>query len=302
MEVARVNRITIPAHLLLKSEGNVGRVHSVFRQGLNVLTGERFIHIQCERELSSPFSLALSQACSIPFREGVREGDEVVKSDGQLRIGLNEWILYAPEEFYDPCVRPAFGISDSKLGEISKFLIRKIEFFRKKIPPVNFLLETEAIIKSETEGLLGSLTDANLSSNLLREYTGRLIGLGPGLTPMGDDFIIGVMGALARCRTHCNRIEQFFNSLREAIAGHLKQTVAISCEFLHHATRGCFSEKMKNLLYLFSHEKLEEEKLQRSIRSALDFGSTSGMGNLLGIYYGLRICSALYQNGEEGNG
>lgn len=297
-----MNRVTIPAHLLLRSEGSIGRVHSVFRRGLNVLTGERLIHIQWERELKSPFSLAFNETSPIGFRGNVREGDEVVKLEGQLRIGLNEWVAYAPEEFYDPFLRPTPRISESKLRQISKFLIGEIESFRKRIPSVNFLQETEAIIKSQTEGLLASLMGWNFSFKLLREFTGRLIGLGPGLTPMGDDFIIGVMGALARFRTYCKRIEDFFKNLKEAITGHLKRTGAISCEFLQYATESCFSEKMNNLLYLFSHRKLEEEKLKRTIGNALNFGSTSGIGNLLGIYDGLKICSALYQKGEEGNG
>ncbi len=302
MEVTRVNRITIPAHLLLRSEGTIGWVHSVFRRGLNVVAGGRIIHVQWERGLNSPFSLALNEASPFGLRESVREGDEVVKLNGRLRIGLSEWIAYAPEEFYDPCVRPVRGISGAQLGQMLRFLTEEMEGFRKRIPSVNFLSETEAIITSQTEGLLASLTRRDLSFERLMKFIGRLIGLGPGLTPMGDDFIIGIMGTLARFRTHSKKVGDFFRNLREAVTDHLSETSAISSEFLRYASLSCFSEKMNDLLYLMSHRKLEEEKLKRTIQSAFDFGSTSGMGNLLGIYDGLRIFSALCQNGEEGNG
>ncbi len=302
MEMMRVNRISVPAHLLLRPEGAIGRVHSVFDRGLNMATQGRLIHVQWERELNSPFSLALDQTSPIGLQQSVREGDEVVKEGERFRIGTGEWILYAPKEFYDPCIPPAGKISESKLEQMSTFLIAEIEGFREKVPSLNFLLETEAIIESQTERLLGGLRKWNPPSKLLREFTGKLIGLGPGLTPMGDDFIIGIMGALALFRSHSKKMEDFFRNFRETIIAHLNGTCAISREFLQYATQTCFSEKIKNLLSLFSRKRFEEERLERTIQNAFDFGSTSGIGNLLGISYGLRVFSALRQNGEEGNG
>ena len=302
MEMTRVDRITIPADLLMRSEGTTGRVHSVFGRGLNLLTQGRLIHVQWERELRSPFSLVLNDTSPIRLQESIKEGDEVVKGDGRFRIGMGEWIRYAPKELYDPCIHPATEISESKLEQMSKFLIGEMEDLRERIPSLSFLVETEAIIKSQTEGLLACLREWNLRFQLLREYTGRLIGLGPGLTPMGDDFLIGILGALSLFRSYSKKIEDFFKNLREAITEQVNGTCAISSEFLLYATQSCFSEKINNLLTFFSHRKLEEEKLKKTIQNAFDFGSTSGMGNLLGIYNGLRIFSALRQNGEEENG
>lgn len=93
-------------------------VHSVSGRGLNVVTRGRLIYMQWERELSSPFSLELNEASPIGIQESVRDGDEVVKVDGRFRIGMGEWTLYAPEEFYDPCVHPAPRISESKLEQM----------------------------------------------------------------------------------------------------------------------------------------------------------------------------------------
>jgi len=302
MEMMRVNRITVPAHLLLRPEGAIGRVHSVFGRGLNVVTQGRLIHIQSERELKSPFSLALNETFPTELYESIREGDEVVKEGERFRIGPGEWILYAPKEFYDPCIHAAGKISESKLEQMSTFLITEIKGFRERLPSLNFLPETEAIIESQTEGLLGGLRKWNLSFRHLREFAGKLIGLGPGLTPMGDDFLIGILGALSLFRSYSKKIEDFFKNLREAITEQVNGTCAISSEFLLYATQSCFSEKINNLLTFFSYRKLEEEKLKKTIQNAFDFGSTSGMGNLLGIYNGLRIFSALRQNGEEENG
>lgn len=226
----------------------------------------------------------------------------MVKEGERFRIGTGEWILYAPKQFYDPCVHPAGEISESKLEQISKLLIAEIIGFRERVPSLNFLLETEAIIECHTERLFGGLRKWNPSAKLLREFTGKLIGLCPGLTPMGDDLIIGIVGALALFRSHPKKMEDFFKNFREAITAHLNGTCAISREFLQYATQTCFSEKIKNLPPSFSHKRLEEEKLKRTIQNAFDFGSTSGIGNLLGISYGLKVFSVLRQNGEEGNG
>jgi hypothetical protein len=68
------------------------------------------------------------------------------------------------------------------------------------------------------------------------------------------------------------------------------------------AVKACFSERVNDLLYLLSHRNLEDQKLKRTIENGFDFWATSGIGNLLGIYHGLRIVSALGRNGEEENG
>jgi Protein of unknown function (DUF2877) len=96
----------------------------------------------------------------------------------------------------------------------------------------------------------------------------RLAGRGPGLTPLGDDILIGYIGAAALAGLDLSR-------LAERAAG---QTTALSATLLRRAAAGELPEP--------AHALLEHG----DIEPLLHFGATSGKGIMLGI--------ALYLEGE----
>jgi hypothetical protein len=96
----------------------------------------------------------------------------------------------------------------------------------------------------------------------------RLAGRGPGLTPLGDDILIGYIGAAALAGEDVSRLAE-----RAA-----RKTTALSATLLRLAARGELPEPVHAFF-----ERGELEPLQR-------FGATSGKGIALGI--------ALYVGGE----
>jgi len=88
----------------------------------------------------------------------------------------------------------------------------------------------------------------------------RLAGWGPGLTPLGDDILVGYLAAAALA-----------GSARPSIDGFAAATTALSRTFLSLAVLGELPEPAHRLLEDGEHEPL------------LRFGSTSGKGIIVGL-------------------
>lgn len=103
-----------------------------------------------------------------------------------------------------------------------------------------------------------------------------LIGLGEGLTPAGDDCVVGALAMLRRLRPEfLARRPALRQQLATAARG---ATTDVGREFLLHALDGAFSEPMIALLMAAS-----EAKAREGARRLLSVGRTSGADALLGM-------------------
>ena len=139
-----------------------------------------------------------------------------------------------------------------------------------------------------------------------KEYTetgielARLIGLGIGLTPSGDDFLCGVLaGLLLTGQTEST----FAKSLRKTIAEHLNDTVDVSAAFLHCALKGQFSLAVNHLLVNTGCESPQDTSYVKCnpqitlgianvpaiTENFLAIGHSSGTDTLCGILYALEL-------------
>ncbi len=108
-------------------------------------------------------------------------------------------------------------------------------------------------------------------------YIESLIGFGIGMTPSGDDFLIGLMASL--------KGSYFFERVKETINKALFKTNQISREFLRCAVLGEFSASFAELIRA-ANDGIDAEKyfLKISLK-----GHTSGKESLLGFLKGLDI-------------
>lgn len=107
----------------------------------------------------------------------------------------------------------------------------------------------------------------------------RLVGLGPGLTPGGDDLLVGCEAAL-RAIDH---------QMAGALAGPLRdleaRTTAISAALLAHAARGEFSERLLDLLGALLGA--DDAAVPGAIRRTCAWGASSGSDAVVGVLLGL---------------
>ena len=109
---------------------------------------------------------------------------------------------------------------------------------------------------------------------LLRGARG-LIGLGPGLTPAGDDCLVGVLAMMHRARPAGLVAAP---GVRTGMAALLTRTTAVAAEFLRHAIQGLFAEP---LLALATADT--EDGAHAAARRLCRRGATSGADTLAGI-------------------
>ena len=114
----------------------------------------------------------------------------------------------------------------------------------------------------------------------LREAAARLAGLGPGLTPAGDDVLLGFM-AREWIQYPTSRNHSQNRALASAWAASGK-TTRISRAWLDHAAAGRFAEPWHDLRTAMA--AADEEALCRAMARIAGIGATSGRLALLGAF------------------
>jgi hypothetical protein len=113
------------------------------------------------------------------------------------------------------------------------------------------------------------------------------IGMGPGLTPSWDDFLVGFLAGIhATSRGHPGRF-RFVARLGEAVHAASSTTTIVSHIQLEHAANGQVSEKLVAML-----EAMAEGDANGTIAATaelLNVGSTSGTDTLLGVLAGVAV-------------
>ena len=119
---------------------------------------------------------------------------------------------------------------------------------------------------------------------------GRLVGCGPGLTPAGDDLLVGCLAGLwstagadpARCG--------FLRGLAAAVARAAPATTDISRSYLDAAAQGEFAEAIAVLARCIGDGAAAGE-VERATADALRVGHTSGADGVGGLLLGLAAWS-----------
>ncbi|MDP4127211.1 MAG: DUF2877 domain-containing protein, partial [Bacillota bacterium] len=146
--------------------------------------------------------------------------------------------------------------------------------------------------------LLPALQTTDLTS--IKDAASSLIGLGPGLTPSGDDYLAGLLLSLAAA---AKLLPESFKLVRDNLSNTVIEQASgltndLSYQMLLFAAKGTGSELMENMvLALFCATQTNNTLIQ----AAMDLsgvGASSGFDQLLGIMSGASLYSAFptFQN------
>lgn len=112
-----------------------------------------------------------------------------------------------------------------------------------------------------------------------------LIGLGPGLTPSGDDFIVGYLAGLwSTAGNHSTRL-RFMSSLGSWLSQAADDTNSISRTYMKSAVNGNVSEPIATVAQRIGQAK-SMDGVREATRIALQVGNTSGTDGVLGLLLG----------------
>jgi len=129
-----------------------------------------------------------------------------------------------------------------------------------------------------------ALADAVSALHLRQAETAimRLVGCGPGLTPAGDDLLVGFLAGLrATAGRRPDRLAYLagINAIvRNAAAG----TNPISRTYLEHASDGSFAEPLARLAICIA-EGAAQAEVETAAQAALAVGATSGADGVHGL-------------------
>lgn len=136
----------------------------------------------------------------------------------------------------------------------------------------------------------------NRNGEMFGKTLKRLVGMGWGLTPGGDDFILGMLGftsfILKNCPQNLDKDEKtdFYETLsfvnlqiRNHLPGFLKKTGFISASYLKYALEGRYAASFTDFLKSLKKDNINE--LETSLAKLTEYGATSGMDIAAGVIF-----------------
>lgn len=248
-----------------------GKVHSVFARACNFACGETLLSLTAEDVPVGPTTLVLAPGSAADLRSRYRVGDAIARRDDRLAsprtvVDLADAYIWRP----DACPAIAERVQiEANLGRCRARL-------EARLPTHASVLHREArTICGEIER---ACSERDIDGLLVRAT--RLVGWGEGLTPAGDDFLVGLLAALQATRA------PFARCFGHAIAARADRTTAIAAHALLLAADGHFSADLLTLrdALLSSHDFA---RLERLADRALDIGATSGVDRVTGLLAGI---------------
>ncbi len=208
-----------------------------------------------------PRAIRLETPGGFSFRNGLRAGDPYAIRGSRLRLGreglkvdLSTAAEWRPGEITRPALAPAAA----------------------QVP--------EIVSGAERQDLCRATRDGNPIGAV--SILGPHIGRGPGLTPAGDDFIVGYLAGLHAHRDAAGRRRNFTEAISAWLTTRLARTNDVAAAYLGAAARGIFADTVRD--YAVRPD-------ERNLRRLLGFGDSSGAAVVDG--YGLAAQSWGRQQG-----
>lgn len=146
--------------------------------------------------------------------------------------------------------------------------------------------EASAALEAGCRALSAALLDGDAAA--VDGAVHALVGSGPGLTPAGDDALVGLLAVLQRVgpRAAC---AWPLHTLSASVGARLGRTSPIGAHYLRLALDGHFGEHLIALVDALGAARLDAAAIAR----VRDSGASSGADTLAGVAAGLRLLGAL---------
>ena len=291
------------------------QVHSVFAQACNVSVRNHGLITLVSAELGNfPRAIRLATPSGFRFDHRIRPGQRVLRERDTIRIADADFTID---------LRGATGwrsdLSCLRIDLANAACLRAWQLARRQTRAhsaarhgIAALLTREqqpcpktprhtALAADKYAALTSALTS---STRALQTATASLaaldlVGLGPGLTPAGDDFLVGYLAALwATCEAGAQPAarREFLLRFGQGLLGLLNRTTDISACYLACAIAGEVSQRLADLAHGIAAGS-DTDVIRTLTESALAVGSTSGADGITGLLTGLATWSSL-QPGE----
>jgi hypothetical protein len=273
-------------------------VHSVFRSAVNLRLdkGHRLLTLVAPNEADLPQGIRVDTPAGFSF-EICRAGELVTCRDDILRFdsltielrGARRWKCDLPSlhaDLTNPSAATAWQCAWDALNK------RQVQLNAEII--AENLFRSDAAIRAGAPRTAGEtmrgLVDATQKHDFFTAASSvrPLIGLGAGLTPSGDDLLVGYLAGLWCAVLGNSDRAQFVANLGKAVVRLSRRTTDISRSYLYHAARGQVSSRLADLAEAICRGD-NLERVNVTVESAMQVGHTSGMDAVTGLLIGLVV-------------
>jgi hypothetical protein len=271
---------------MIKATKFTGYVHSIFNRTVNIQsleTGELYT-VACHEIDNGPNTLVIQVDCFNHIDLSIN--DRVYAENNTLHITNKLAITTDNVAFWEsnmPNYPQNVEILKRNLTKMRDYIdIYGIDGgIKRSLNTYNtFEIELSRMLEERTGLLLSGLLNNRMSESI--ENARNLIGLGPGLTPSGDDFLVGLFTVLNIQKSPLHPLKEF---CKEVVKLAKPLTNEISYMALQKASIGKVRESIISLVNSILDGT--EEDLILSLNKVLKIGSSSGTDIAFGIVCGL---------------
>ncbi len=290
-----------PIQFFFSREPRFGTIHSVFNKATNITFDETLLTLLSDELPRMPNSVRLHSVMTDHLFPNLQPGMQVRIDNDTLAIPACNFSFYLTDTtLWEP--RPDVTIYQWNAKTVAQHTRLLSEFLAKKqlqvglAPLVGSLLlqqpQQETPLSRMAMPKLRLLARASWLQNIsgIEEAAYGLAGLGPGLTPSGDDVLAGFAAVMALLSPILSADALSRKSFASIIAEVAKpRTTKLSGVLLDYASRGEVSEQFGTLLQTLTLPIEESKTVLKAADRVLAFGASSGGDTLLGILLALRV-------------
>jgi hypothetical protein len=293
-----INAISVGSYALkILKEGAVGEVHSTFERTFNVLISGELVGIVRRDVPNGPFNIITDVEPNDSMQSLVDKGERIRVNGDLLTFGKEFTISLNGAKIW----RPTHGVKkpiDIRLVKRNLSLVKELAS-RRNEGFGQLVLHVENIISGvpfndrqlnqvsrlglpNIKSLVSAVKPEDLE--LVRQSAKNLVGLGPGLSPSGDDLLAGFMAGLRWTFNSFNGDVHSVDEINRTIAHVAEGTTMLSKQLLIRAADGEVNEAVEVLLEAILAGQIEDVKT--ATEKVLVIGETSGVDSIVGILLG----------------
>jgi hypothetical protein len=254
------------------------KIHSKFNSAVNFFLGDSFVFLVNEGVGPGPLNIVIKGILPIAVKSLEIQDNCLFLNETKL--------FFETDKLYDPTVHLLDFNYDNFIQNLG-FLERTVN---KLAPPLSLAFVLDSQRRSEFNSSFECEYIRRIDSGVNEILYGNILngvknikGLGPGLTPAGDDFNCGMLIAMYLINLISRaKLQQSMNMIyKEAVGCNLFTNVFLLC-----ALNGLMFYKFRELVnaVLYSNEITVNEKTI----SVLSVGQTSGADQTVGFLIGMK--------------
>ncbi|MEH7505421.1 DUF2877 domain-containing protein [Neobacillus drentensis] len=267
--------------------GLTGIVHSTFKRTINIHCNENgeLFTIASSQIDNGPNTLVINSAS---LEESNIDVNDVVYVKSKMLYIANKLAISTNQSEKWTGILPEYPANTENISRNLKRMIEYIDFhgkaggMKKKVAaPSLFEIEMSRMLEERSNLLLNELLNNRMTSAL--HHAVSLIGLGPGLTPSGDDYLVGLF-------TIINLRNSPFYSHQSFCGEVLQKAKTLTNEISYMALKKASIGQVRESIIHLVHSILNgvEDDLYLSLNKVLNIGSSSGTDIALGLVCGLK--------------